>query len=295
MIINNIVERAIPIFHDDNINFIREEKNGYFSIVSKYTPEYSIQLFNRVAKEITDDCDGVNSVDSIINNLFNRYPKASESLIRNDVHKTLILLSKYGFINWKNNLNPFKINRERISKSLNDTQIITKSYEEDLTEIVEYLDKCLYNESSNQESFLKYIYPEAMNNKYLYSEFALRQRIFNQLEEFYILRTKNEITGIISFICEALNKSKSIIGVIVLDNIESNYIVDSINFAIQNLDRDYSKISISFISNDKGEIKLHKSDKIIKNLVQCKFKMEAELLHVYGKGLNKTIYSYFIH
>ncbi len=295
MIKNNIVDEAIPIFHDKNINYIREEKNGFFSIVSKYTPEYSVQLFNRVAKEITDYCNGTNNVKSIINNLANHYPKVSNNLLKNDVHKTLILLSKYGFVNWKEGLNPFKINRERITKNINDSLLITKTYEEDLKEIVEYLNKYLYKVPSKREPFIKYIYPAAIHNKFLYSEFALRQRIFNQLEEFYIISKNDEILGIISFTCESLNKSKSSFGVILLEYPASNYLKDSINFAIPNLDRDYSRISIGFRSNKKGEIELNKSGEFINSLIQCGFVKEAELLNMYGKNINETIYSYIIN
>lgn len=61
------MKNKIPIFKRENLLYFREEKDGYFTIISKKHPETRELIINSTAFKILELADGNRTINEIIN------------------------------------------------------------------------------------------------------------------------------------------------------------------------------------------------------------------------------------
>jgi len=188
------MEKFIPLLKQNNIPYIREEKSGFFTILVKDKPNKNIQLVNTTAKFIMDCCNGINSVEHIVAQLVQKYPKISKTTIKEDVMRTLRLLDDLGLLSWKSG-NPFIKRSAR--KDLNGRQVVYRAEEGDFGQLCEIIqDLGISNLSSKSDSNIFYIAPFVLPR--FYDATVLRPRFFNHNEVFFILERRNKPSGFFS-------------------------------------------------------------------------------------------------
>lgn len=182
-----------PVFDENNLEFIREEKNGYYLLMSKYHPEIRELIVNSSAFEMLKFCDGLSTVEDIVRKMKEKYPGAAEELIKRDVDRVFSSMSRLIILEW-NGENPYLFRREDY---LDCNYLLRVGSEEDITDIISFLDKhgTLNDTGPVSEGFVRYASPllKAME----YQEVPLRQKLFGYVEEFFLLTKDEEITGII--------------------------------------------------------------------------------------------------
>lgn len=60
------MREGAPVLKKENLLYIREEKGGYYTVISKLHPEQRELVVNPTAWEILKLCDGENSYSEII-------------------------------------------------------------------------------------------------------------------------------------------------------------------------------------------------------------------------------------
>lgn len=204
-----------PVFRKDALAFIREEKDGHLSILSKDRPEYHVQLLNRTAKQILDYCDGQNSVDRIHKELMECYPKVAKQRIREDVNKTLVVLHKYGFIDWKGD-SPFEF-RQSTFRLRQGKMVVSKATEANFKKIASMLKVLSENPDDEKPSIYGLFHLSPNLHSSLYHEILLRQRIFEYREDFYFLEEATKTLGMLSVHNYLPLRKNAEVGVIILE------------------------------------------------------------------------------
>lgn len=186
--------KYIPIFIKENLRYFREEKEGYWTFISKAHPEVKELICNPTAYQVLTSCNGKNCVSDIYRILENRYPKVDKERIRMDINKTLITFSRVGIVNW-NGINPFE---NKMEETLKNDLSGSIGYETDLPIIMEFLNSygIPQRNYSMPKDFIFYSNP-LLPSKFYY-EVNVRQRIFGYIEEFFLLRQKENLIGIVT-------------------------------------------------------------------------------------------------
>lgn len=123
------MEKAIPVFKKEKLSYSREEKEGYWTFVSKLHPETRELIVNFTGREILELCDGIRSLGEIENEMVNRYPSVRREQIKMDVYKTIASFSRLGIIEWVDGDNPFLY---RHKESLKDNLWLAIGQEDDI-------------------------------------------------------------------------------------------------------------------------------------------------------------------
>jgi len=126
-----------PVFKEDYLDIIREEKNGYWLVISKDHPEARELLLNKTSKEIIDYCDGTKTINEIISLMKSKYPLVPHEKLEKDINRTLAITSRLGLTKWIGE-NPFILDRE---EPIDEEYSIRIGNEEDLCSIYSFLKK----------------------------------------------------------------------------------------------------------------------------------------------------------
>ncbi len=201
-----------PIFRKENLLYEREEKNGYWTFISKIHPETRELIVNRTGKEILMLCDGSRTLQMIEYEMQNRYPNVGSNRIRMDVAKTIAIFSRLGIIEWEDE-NPFLYKKEEpIADDL--SMLIGQEY--NICSIKEFIHSLGIFRSLTASEQNYFFYESPLFNFKEYEEVALRQKLFAYAEEFFLLLQKEKIVGLISIELPVLpNNSAAIIKLIV--------------------------------------------------------------------------------
>jgi hypothetical protein len=188
------MSRAIPIFRKENLSYLREEKEGYWTFVSKIHPETRDLIINPTAKEILDLCDGTKALEEIENEMKNRYPMVEEKRLKMDIAKTIASFSRLGIIEWEGD-NPFLY---RCKEPLNEDFALMIGQENDILKIERFIKLSPIYQSSadNEQKLLCYRSPYFRDLDY--EPLILRQKLFAYIEEFFLLLRRAEIIGLLS-------------------------------------------------------------------------------------------------
>lgn len=81
------MKNKIPIFKRENLLYFREEKDGYFTIISKKHPETRELIINSTAFKILELADGNRTINEIINEFRRKFSDVSEDIIKKDILK----------------------------------------------------------------------------------------------------------------------------------------------------------------------------------------------------------------
>ncbi|SFE52502.1 Coenzyme PQQ synthesis protein D (PqqD) [Thermoanaerobacter thermohydrosulfuricus] len=186
------VMHAIPIFNKESLEYLREEKNGYITIILKNHPELRELIINPTAVEILKKCDGENTMEDIHNYLCDKYDSIDSKQIANDVLQVLSNFTKVGLISWKGEKNPFM----SIYEEMLDGIRLRIAEETDIKSIIKMVE--VIKSKKGDESILCYINPYKKID-IEYQEVAIRQKLFAFTEEFVLVSKDNNDIGLISF------------------------------------------------------------------------------------------------
>lgn len=267
-----------PLFIRDKIQFFRDENNGKKLLVLKEFPELHEIIINKTTYEILTLSDGHNTIDEIVDHLYNKYNVNKQVLIR-DVSTCLSKYSKIGIIKWVGDNDPFILINRVLTESGYNIRLASEN---------DY--KLIYDYISNQKSQQNIHFLTTTNPKY--DELNLRMRIFYRTEDFYILVDKD-------------NLIKCMLG------IQNNYAA-SINMPVcsfMSFSDDCNAEDIEFVIkylldtyNDNAIVKANKirivmpyniSENIVSYFLNCNFTKEADLMHEQGVNKHATLYAYY--
>jgi len=182
-----------PIFSKNYLSYYREENDEHVTILPKRHEEVRELMLNPTAFYILKLCNGENCIRDIITDLNQKYD-ASADTISNDVVTTLFQFSLLEIVSWKDD-NPFL---EAIShqKYLDSSTLFEVGTEGDIVDILNFLSPYLETGKSFQDDLISYICPYSNTSEY--TELALRSKLFNFSEDFFLIKVNNKIEGIIS-------------------------------------------------------------------------------------------------
>lgn len=271
-----------PYFDKNNIIYQRREKNNYILCYSKYVPGNIEILIDPIAYSMLSTCDGEKCIIEIIEELLDFFIGAERDELYIDFINILKTYSKIGIITWGEGGNPFM---QSLVKELDDSTQLSIAVEEDIRDIIEF-----YNSSNDERKndYLYYISHEE-NESNFYSEIAIRQNLFEFIQEYILYKENNKILGVICIKTPTSNVN----GTAKISSIISpeNELSKMIKYLIENI----TKVSINKIDkisiSSKEIIECDK--KISKILISNNFEHEATLKKEY-KNKNIEVYSYFM-
>ncbi len=188
------MSRAKPIFRKENLSYLRKEKEGYWTFISKTHPETRDLIINPTAKEILDLCDGTRALEEIENEMKNRYPMVEEKRLKMDIAKTIASFSRLGIIEWEG-YNPFLY---RFKEPLSADFALIIGQEDDILKIERFIKSSPIYQSSADNQQKLFCYRSPYFRDLDYETLALRQKLFAYIEEFFLLFYREEIIGLIS-------------------------------------------------------------------------------------------------
>lgn len=185
---------AKPTFKNEHLEYFRQEKDGYWTFLSKRHPEVRELLVNATGKQVLDLCDGTRTEEDIVKAMKDLYPEAPLDLITKDVSKILTNYSRVAIVTWDGE-NPYLFKREQY---LDDDYFGRIGTEEDIEVIMQF---------AKEEQDGKVHFASPFCKDFDFDEIVLRQRIFNYNEEFFFLEKDNKIEGMISVALPVGNES----------------------------------------------------------------------------------------
>jgi len=274
------MKEAEPVFKRCNLSYEREEKEGYFTVISKVHPEARELIINPTARNILELTDGSRTMNEIELDFINKYPEVPNEKIKTDIFRTLSSFTRLGIVEWVGN-NPFLYKNE---EPLGEGYSLSIGQEKDLRDIESFI-KSMENHAKVQEGIVFYMNPLIMQGEY--SELALRQKLFAFSEEFFLLRKDSEIKGVMSFSLPAHPKEfgTTLRLVICPEKFLNDLFKYSRDYLLYLAVRDISKIE--FYETNTASV----NDSFKKFLLEEGFIKEAELKNELGLGKDLMIYS----
>lgn len=246
------MEEPKPIFKRENLLYEREEKEGYWTFISKIHPEAREIIVNPTTIEILLLCDGSRTLQMIENEMMNRYPNIDGKKIKIDIAKTIASFSRLGIVEWDGD-NPFLFKKE---EPISDVFSMMVAQEDDIRRLKEFIESFISHKFKNNRNYFSYITPYLDNKEY--EEVALRQKLFSYIEEFFVLLRKSEWVGLISIGIPLLPNSTA--ATIKLILCPQNYFRNLLQYAHDNFPylsvREITKIEISELVKKSLEPKL---------------------------------------
>jgi len=274
------MREARPIFKRESLLYEREEKEGYFTVLSKVHPETRELIINHTAREILEFCDGKKMLEEIETHFANKYNNVPEERIKFDIFKTLSSFTRLGIVEWEGE-NPFLYKKE---EPLSDGYSFSIGQEGDLRNIEIFI-KSIEDQSKPQEGTVFYKNPLIMIGEY--SQLVLRQKLFAFSEEFFLLIKESRINGLFSFSLPSHPKEFNTI--LRLAICPEEFLDDLFKYS-----RDYLPyLAVRDISKSElYESNLEPINESLKKFVlRVGFVKEAELKDELGFGKNLVIYS----
>ncbi len=178
------------------IPYLREEKNGYFSMLSNNgDPNYSI--INKTSKQILDLCDGNKSVDNLWNIMCDQYTDVPKDVLKKDLLVTLGNLTRLSAIEWESkddmSTNPFIL---KASAVITDQISVSLAGENDIRDISRFLATFLktYNETVASE----YKYFWGTDYREHTSPVVIRQCLYSYFKDFFVVKQQGEVIGLVT-------------------------------------------------------------------------------------------------
>ncbi|MEW5706325.1 MAG: PqqD family protein [Actinomycetota bacterium] len=274
-----------PIFDYGLLEYYRNERAGYMTIVPKLHPETQELIMNPTAVEVLTLCDGRHTVEEIISVFIEKYPFVDSSIITNDINATLASYSRLGLISWDGE-DPYRL---LLEVYLGDEVVASIAREEDLPVIIGLLERFgfLELELSNIADHIIYKSPLLVHNELKLS--TLRNKLFSFFEDFFLLRKNGKPIGIVSFQMPFEEARTAAILKVLICPVE---IFEAfLSYALQEL----RKVAIRQIQKVKALIECsnHNCEFTKAMLNRASFIQESELKDEVGKGSRLVLMSYF--
>lgn len=269
-----------PKFSKEKIDFFREEKNGYHLVVVDSHPEVGNLLINSTSKEILEYFNGTRTVDDVLSCLSLKYPHIETKILLEDINNVLSRFSYLGIIDWGDSKNPYGVSYEQ---KVSDGYVMRVAEEKDVPAICEAL-KNLDNETQNENSLLSsYFDPK------LYEHLALRTRMFQKMEEFFVLYDeKGILVNVLSIALPYYSKSSSGMMMLVKDISDVYHVEGLLNFTFMAA-RD---VLVKRIEKITFLIREEKHNSIIATMQKVGFRQEAILKNETGSNTKDILWAY---
>ena len=275
---------SMPIFREENLAYKREEGDGYLTIIPKYHPETRELMINLTAAQILNLCNGGRNLEEIEKEMHTLYPLVPADSIKKDVLSTVAKFSRMAVVEWKGE-NPFIDEKE---EPISDLYSMVVGQEADILKIHSFvLASDVLSNSKGTKTKNYFMYHDPYIRASDYSEITLRFKLFNYIEEFFLLTSKGEICGLI---CIAPSMYGCTAGTIKLIIVPKDYFVDLISYSEDNLPR------IAIVPISKVKIVESGRARIDRELKECLlkhgYKTEAVLKNEFGFGGHLVLFSH---
>ncbi len=269
-----------PLFRKENLLYKREERKGYWTVISKVHPEARELIINPTAKKILELSDGSRTIEDIELYFIDKYFGVPEKKIKIDIAKTLSLFSRLGVVVW-NGDNPFLYKKD---EPIADGYFLSIGQEDNLRDIENFIE---FSEtlSGVRREIVFYKNPLVLSGEY--SELVLRQKLFAFSEEFFLLKRNSKIEGLMSVsVPDNLKKFGAIVKLLICPReFLSELFRYSRNYFPYLSVRDITKLEVYELSSNRLD------QFLIDFLDKEKFNVEAKLKDEAGFGNDLTIYS----
>ncbi len=272
-----------PLFDENNLMFFREEKDGYYSMVSKSpTSTEMVKIINGTTKLIMELCDGNNSLKDIIGQLIKKFPNVSQELISKDIVNIITNLHQNGFLTFKQDNNLVQLSKPQQKHSVSSNTFV---YKANVTDSVKISKLILDKAESQNDAYLLNLY----NRKFTYGKNLLSTRISEESEEVFVLEQNNEIIGVMSINNTCSKFTKSEISMFVIKN--DNDLVLNFNRLITFISNDVNsfanKLKVNIISSNEG------SNPFEKEILNLGFENEGVFKSEAGDNMAVAVYAKF--
>jgi hypothetical protein len=283
------LSHAVPVFDQRQIVYTRQEKDGFITLMQKAFPA-GMKLINSTANEIINLCDGSNSIDTIFRMLSVRYPGVNESVLKNDILETIIILDKNNIIKWKNKLNPFMLTQPNFEIQIDQDTRVYRACEDDFYDIYDFLNRyCLTDGSAKHKRQRRCVISSDyfMEKSGLYQQLFLRYRLFNYSERFYFLERNKEKIGMLSILDDYPISRRAMVTMLACQQTKDRFSV------VENLFTIFMKDALNLYSKIKCTLsfQLPQVDQFCACLSGLGFVQEGILRDEYKEGEDILVYS----
>lgn len=205
---------SVPTFLEQELQYIRAEKDGYWSIITRQVPQARELMINSTSMEILQCCSGKSTVSDIIAMMVEKYPNESTDRIEKDVENVLLQYTKLQLVKWQGK-NPFQT---RMNEEYGDV-VLKVAVEGDILEITQFLCKSHFDNREKWDkpsnNVLRYASPIVLEEQY--SELSLRWSIFNYYEDIFLAERRGSVTGILAVRAQEYPNAARIVTLIICD------------------------------------------------------------------------------
>ncbi len=272
---------CIPIPLTQNITYIRQEKNDFYTFYSacEYTKEL---VTNKTALQILKLCNSSNRVKDILKEMKKKYVEVADDILYKDICNTLLQFERIQLIKWKGGNPIMSIEPIKINKNYE----LTLASECDIRNITYFL-----NNFAPSDDYI-FIKTDELVNENFQKEISIRYRLFSHSGEYFIIKDKcGNVVGMISFSLSGKARSPIVYleYICVPAEIFEECLKHSKDILKKYCVKDITKIEVVCLSNDPSKMLIDAS------LIPAGFEIEAQLKDEFEKGVDLIIYSSFCH
>ncbi len=269
-----------PVFRKRNLLYEREERDGYFTIVSKLHPETRELIINKTARSVLELCSGERDIDQVIAEFENMHRDVPRERLQFDVNQVLGIYTRLGVVEWLGE-NPFLNRREEAVK---EGYSLSIAQEGDIFRIETFLQ----TNHGASESGTYFCHESALVTEGEYNRLALRQKLFSYNEEFFLLEKEQEVKGLVAVSIPYCPREQA--AIMKLLYCPADYAKNLLAYAREY----YPRLSIRAVTKLKiCESILHPLDQGLKELLANEgFVNEASLKNELGFGEDMSIWSH---
>ena len=287
------IQEPQPKFIEAHLDYFREEREGWFTFLSKKHPETQQLVLNRTGAEVKDMCDGTKTLQEISKHFKVRYPKISSHTIMKDINNIVRSFWKLGLIEW---IGPNPFSKMYVKRLGNNSEAYVAT-EEDVERITAFLESFGIPKRrqgiEDEEAF--YTNPVLPSDGY--GEAVIRQKIFFNTEGFFLLCDHDELSGLISLTLPNawLPDRTTMIGLMLTTHMDTSAALFSelFDFAVATLHGvlppqiQCTKIKCLHLQEEEG-----KTDSRLSDFLSAKsFKHETEFKDELGWGKDLQVFS----
>lgn len=233
-----------PKFDEESLAFLREENEGYASVMAAGSPDRSVELLNPSAMEIARLATGEATVEEIIRAFARRHPGPTPDMITEVVNRGLALLAQYGLLT----VEPSEAMQvERPELYAGEGELVTRKLDENDFRALRSL---LIGSSFPDFARLpRTFYANPYLSSVWYEEMLLRGRLFHQRETFFGTFCDRALEFAMSFVDNRPLKPTATVGLVLgLEGADLGAALKRVlPTAFEQLKGDFQKVSWTFV------------------------------------------------
>ncbi|MEG6570782.1 PqqD family protein [Thermoanaerobacterium thermosaccharolyticum] len=273
-----------PLFERSNIEYYRKERKGFATCIPRGFAFSNYLLINPTASLVLKNCDGQKTVKMIYKDLCNIFTDVRKKQIEEDLINVLYDFTKYNLLKWTGGSEPFMYDNIQM---ITDNISINTAKEGDIRKIYNFI-KDIFSEAKTTNDMLVYTNPNKFMGEYV-NEVLLRHKLFNFLEEFFVIEKDGRVYNIISIIIPKISSNTAAeIGIMLLDIKFADQIMEYVVSNIRQITTHYiTKVKLKLLEDSEDS-------KLIGDIFsRMGFIKEGILKNEIGRK-SEIIYSYFL-